>query len=80
MNTTTELTRRSETNDTYLITVFLTEESDSTQFLCLVERNVTMLIELDVLTNHIVDHTLYLAQLLVADFLKVREVETQGVR
>ena len=39
-----------------------------------------MLIELDVLTNHLIHHTLHLTDLLITHLLEVREVETQRVR
>ena len=39
-----------------------------------------MLVDVDILTNHIVDHALHLTNLLIGNFLEVREVETQGVR
>ena len=38
-----------------------------------------MLVDVDVLTDHIVYHALYLTQLLVGNLLEVREVEAQGV-
>ena len=38
-----------------------------------------MLVDMNVLTNHVVHHTLYLTQLLVSHLLEVREVETQRV-
>ena len=39
-----------------------------------------MLVAGQVLTNHVIDHTLHLTQLLVADLLEVGEVEAQRVR
>ena len=38
-----------------------------------------MLVEGDILTNHVVDHALHLAQFFVGDFLEVGEVEAKGV-
>ena len=79
MYATTELARWAEAHHAHLVAIFLAEESDGSQLLSLVERHITMLVDVDVLTNHIVNHTLYLTQLLVAHLLEVREVETQGV-
>ena len=39
-----------------------------------------MLVDVDILTNHVVHHALHLAQLVVGDLLEVREVKTQGMR
>ena len=80
MDTTAELARRSETNHAHLVAVLLTEEGDGTQFLGFVEGHVAVLVDMDVLTDHAVDHALHLAQLLVSDFLEMREVEAQRVR
>ena len=38
-----------------------------------------MFIQLDILTNHIINHALYLTNLLVGNFLEMREIETQGI-
>ncbi len=79
MNTTTELARRTETNHTHLVAVFLAEERDGSQFLSLFERHIAMLVQRNVLTNHIVHQPLHLTQFLVGHFLEVREVETKSV-
>ena len=80
VDTATELTRRAEANDTHLIAILLAEEGDGSEFLGLIERHLTMFVEGDVLTDHIINHPLHLAQFLVCNLLEMREVETQGVR
>ena len=67
MNTTAELAARSETNHANLVAILLAEESDGTKLLGFLERSVAMLVQSDVLTDHIVDDTLHLAQLLVSN-------------
>ena len=79
MDTAAELAGRTEANHTHLIAIFLAEEGDGPHLLSFLERGVAMLVERQVLTNHIVDDALHLAQLLVADLLEMREVETQCV-
>ena len=79
VDTTTELARRSEANHTYLVAVLLAEQGNGAQFLGFVEGHVAMFVNMDVLTDHVVHHALYLSQLLVADLLEVGEVETQCV-
>ena len=71
MDTTAELARGSETNHTDLVAVLLAEEGDGAEFLGLVERYVAVLIDMDVLTDHVVHHALYLTELFVGDFLEV---------
>ena len=71
VDTTAELAARTEANHTYLVAVLLAEQGDSTELLSLVEWYVTMLVDVDILTDHIVHHTLYLAQLLVGNLLEV---------
>ena len=71
MDTTTELATWTEANHTNLIAVLLAEQGDSTKLLSLVERHVAVLVDVDVLTDHIVYHTLNLAQLLVGNLLEV---------
>ena len=79
MDTATELTGWSKTYHTHLITILLAEESDSTKFLSLIKRYVTMLIKWDILTNHIIDHPLHFTDLFIGHLLEVREVKAQGV-
>ena len=79
MDTTAELARRTEAYHTHLVAILLAEEGDGTEFLCLVEGHVAVLVDVDVLANHVVHHALHLSQLVVADFLEVREVEAQRV-
>ena len=76
MNTTTELSRRTEANHTNLVAILLAEEGDGTQFLSLLDRSVAVLIQRIVGTNHLVHLALYLAKLLISHLLEVREVET----
>ena len=71
MDTTTELTRRTEANHTNLVAVLLAEQGDSAQLLSLVEWYIAMLVDVDVLTDHIVNHTLNLTDLLVGNLLEV---------
>ena len=80
VNTTTELTRGTETDHAHLVAVLLAEEGDGTELLGLFERHITMLVEGDILANHTVHQTLDLTDLLVVDFLEVAEVEAQGIR
>ena len=79
MDTTTELTAGTEADHTHLVTVLLTEEGDGTEFLGLLEGHVTVLVERDILTDHLIDHTLHLTDLFITHLLEVREVETQRV-
>ena len=79
MDTTTELARGTEADHTYLIAVLLTKKGNRTQFPGFLERHLTMFIKRDVLTDHVIDHTLHLTNLLVCHFLEVGEVETQGI-
>lgn len=79
MDTTAELSRRTEAYHTHPVAVFLTEEGHGTKLLSLLDRCIAMLVEGQVLTNHVVDDALHLTELLVGDFLKVVEVETQGL-
>ena len=44
MNTTTELSRRTEANHTNLVAILLAEEGDGTQFLSLLDRSVAVLV------------------------------------
>ena len=60
MNTATELTRRTEANDANLVAILLAEQGDGTQLLGLLEGHVTMFVKRNVLTNHVVHHTLHL--------------------
>ena len=71
MDTTTELARRTEAYHAHLVAILLTEEGDGTEFLCLVKGHVAVLVDVDVLANHVVHHALHLSQLVVADFLEV---------
>ena len=80
VDTTTELARRAETNHAHLVAILLTEEGDGTKFLGLVEGHITVLIQRNILTDHLIHHALYLTDLLVCHLLEVREVEAQGVR
>ena len=80
VDTTTELARWTKTDHAHLVAVFLAEEGDSTELLGLIEGNLTMLVEGDILTDHLVDDTLYLTELLVADLLEMGEVKAQGIR
>ena len=79
VNTTAELATRSKAYHTHFVAVLLTEESYSSQFFCLCQWHVAVLLQWDVLTDHVVDDTLHLAQLLGSDLLEVGEVETQCV-
>ena len=47
------------------------ETGDGAEFLGLVERYVAVFIDMDVLTDHVVHHALYLTELFVGDFLEV---------
>ena len=80
VDTTTELARRAETNHAHLVAVLLTEEGDGTELLGLVEGHIAVLIQGDILTDHLIHHALYLTDLLVCHLLEVREVEAQGIR
>ena len=79
MDAAAELAGRAEAHHAHLVAVFLAEQGDGPQLLGLVERHVAVLVNVDILANHVVYHALHLAQLLVADFLEVREVEAQRV-
>ena len=79
VDTATELAGGSEAYHSHLVAVFLTEEGDGSHLACLFERCVTVFVERQVLTDHIVHQTLHLAQFLVGHLLEVGEVEAQGV-
>ena len=55
VNTTAELHTRTELNHSYLITIFLTEQGNSTQFLCFFDRCLAEFFQTDVLTDHVID-------------------------
>ena len=80
VDTTTKLTRRTKAHHTNLIAVFLAKQGNGTQLLGFFHRHVAMFVAWQVLTNHVIDHTFHLTNLLVSNLLKVREVETQCVR
>ena len=71
MDTTTELARGSEANHANLVAVLLAKEGNGTQLLGLIERHVAMLIDMDILTDHVVHHALNLAQLLISNLFEV---------
>ena len=77
VDTAAELAARAEAHYAHLVAVLLAEEGDSAELLSLLERSVAVLVEWQVLTDEVVDETLYLAQLLVSHLGEVREVETQ---
>ena len=69
--TSAELARRPEANHANLVAVFLAEEGDGPHLAGFVEGYVAMLVERNVLANHLVDQPLHLTHLLVGDFLIV---------
>ena len=79
MDTATELARRTETHYAHLVAVLLAEEGNGTHLASLIERHLAMLIERNVLTNHVVDKAFHLTQFFVGDLLEVAEVEAQGI-
>ena len=79
MYTATELARRTEAHYAHLVAVLLAEEGNGTHLASLIERHLAMLIERNVLTNHVVDKALHLTQFFVSDLLEVAEVKAQGV-
>ena len=79
VDATAELATRSKAYHTHLVAVFLTEESYCSQFFGFCQWHVAVLLQWDVLTNHVVDDTLHLTQLLGSDLLEVGEIETQCV-
>ena len=66
MTTTAKLDAAAKLYHTYLVAVFLTEESDSTKLLCLLDWSVAIFLQGEVLTNTLIDDMLYLTQLLRA--------------
>ena len=76
MDTTAELAARTEANHAHLVAILLSKESYRTQFLCFFKRCVTMFVKGKILTYHLVDQALHLAQFLIGHFLEVGEVET----
>ena len=62
-----------------MVAVLLAEECDSTELLCLLNRNVAVVGKLDVLADACVHDALYLLDLLVCHLLEVREVETDSL-
>ena len=79
MDTATELAAGAKAYHAHLVAILLTKEGDGSKLFSLVEGHVAVLVQWNVLPDHVVNHTLYLTQLLVADLLKVREVEAQRV-
>ena len=77
MNTTTEFTARTEAYYTYLVTIFLAEQSDCAKFFSFLNRSISMLVKMQVLANHAVYNHFYLTQFLVSDFLEMSEVKAQ---
>ena len=76
VGTSTEFNRVSELDNTYLITVFFTEQSNSTQFFCLFDRKIAVFRQRDVLTDFGIYQMFHFTKLLVSHLLEVREVET----
>ena len=77
MATTTELYTCAKLNDTNLVAILLTEESDSTKLLSLLDWVVTIFLERNVLANLLVYDMLYLTNLLWSHLLEVREVKAE---
>ena len=71
VDTTTELTRRAEADHTNLVAILLAEKGDGTNLLCLLEGQVAILLERNIRTNHLIDHTFHLTDLFVSHFLEV---------
>src|SRR6185312_5940892 len=63
----------------YARTVFITEEHKRSHFLCLFERNVSVMNKPQCFANFLVDDLLNLAQLFRSYFLVMREIETQSI-
>ena len=61
MDTTAELARRSEAYHAHLVAILLTEEGNGTELLGFVEGHVAVLVDMDVLADHVVYHALHLA-------------------
>ena len=59
------------------VAVLLAEESDGAHSLSLVHSGVALLLEVDILANELVNPVLHFENLLVGEFLEVREVETK---
>ena len=79
VDTTTELNTRTKLHHADPVAVFLTEQCYSSELLSLLYRHVAMILQRDVLTDHIVDDTLNLTDFLVGYLLEMSEVETQCV-
>ena len=77
MCTTAQLDRRTVFNDTYFLTILLTEQCHSTQSLRLGYRHIAMLFQRIVGTNLFAYQLFYLADFFVGHFLEMREVETK---
>ena len=80
MNTTTELTAWTEANNTNLVAILLSEEGYCTHLFCFLHWCITMLVHWIILTNHLINESLYLTKLLIGNLLEVRNVEAEGVR
>ena len=59
------------------VAVFFAEESDGAHSLGLVHSGVALLLEVNILANKLVNPVLHFENLLVGEFLEVREVETK---
>ena len=79
VDTTAELSRRTEAHHANLVTIFLTEERHGTELLGFLDRRVAMLVEREVLADHLVDDVLHLTELLSRHFLEIVEVEAQDL-
>ena len=80
MASTTKFDRRTIFDHTYIVPVFLSEERHGPQCFRLSNRHMTMLLQMNILTDDAVGQYLHLTQLFRRYFLEVREVKTQTVR
>ena len=79
MDTAAELDARAKLYHPHLVAVFLSKECDGTQLLGLFDRNVAMLVEMDVLAYHVVHQSFCGSDFFIGHLLEVGEVEAQGV-
>ena len=74
-----ELNARTELDDTNLVAVLLTKESDGTKLLCFLDWGVAIFLQRQVLTDPFIYQMLHLTYLFGRHLLEVREVEAQVI-
>ena len=77
MCTTTELDRSAELDHTNSVAILFTKESDSSQLLSFLDRNIAIFFQWDISADSCIDDMFNFTDFFIGHFLEVREVETQ---